>query len=329
MRDIDDLGCSLGNDPLLLREHLLESLGERWKAYRKAVKRCRKRASEQSVHHLRVETRRLLSTLELLSYLSNTVQLRKAHQSLKKQLDAFDDLRDTHVQLLYTATMLRDFPELKPLVKRLERREKNLIKPAAKTAQRSKLKRLGRRISAIKSNLKVAFARTGVLHSTGVAGTVALPAAPAGRFRPAVRLAQAVQRTFNRVVELRHQIDPVHLETIHCTRMAFKRFRYMIELLQPILPAVKPRQLIAMDQYQTMMGEIQDIGIMIERLDALLEKKKFKRLPLQRFRQVLLQRRERLVQGYLNVADQLFTFWADNRVRRTPRPPQPVAAHAI
>ena len=138
-----------------------------------------------------------------------------------------------------------------------------------------------------------------------------------------------MQRAFNRVIEIRHQIDPAHLETIHRTRIAFKRFRYMIELLQPILPAVKPRQLIAMDQYQTMMGEIQDVSVMIERLDALLEKKKFKRLPLDRFRQVLLQRRERLVQAYLNVADQLFTFWPDNRVRRTPRQAQPVAAQAI
>lgn len=329
MHGPDDIGCSLGDDPLLLREHLLESLGERCKAYRKAVKRCRKRASEQMVHHLRVETRRLLSTLELLSYLSNTVQLRKAHQALKNQLDAFDELRDTHVQLLYTATMLRDFPELKLLVKRLERREKDLIKPAARTAQRSKLKRLNRRISATKSQLKVAFARTGLLHSMANGVTPTLPAAETGRFRPAVRLAQAVQRAFNRVVELRHQIDPAHLETIHRTRIAFKRFRYMIELLQPILPAVKPRQLIAMDQYQTTMGEIQDISVMIERLSALRQKKKFKGLPVNRFRQVLLQRRERLVEGYLNVADELFTFWPDHRVRRAARQPQRVAAHAV
>jgi len=138
-----------------------------------------------------------------------------------------------------------------------------------------------------------------------------------------------VQRAFGRVVELRHQIDPGQLETIHSTRIAFKRFRYMIELLQPILPAVKPRQLIAMDQYQTMMGEIQDIGVMIERLDKLVTKKKFKRLPLERFRQVLLHRQERLVRAYLNVADQLFAFWPDNRVRARPRPPQRVAAQAV
>ena len=329
MRGIDDLGCSLGDDPLLLREHLLESVGEQWKAYRKAVKRCRKRPSEPSVHHLRVETRRLLSTLALLSYLSNTVQLRKAQETLKKQLDAFDELRDTHVQLLYTATMLRDFPEVKPLFRRLQRREKSLIKPAARTAQRSKLKRLSRRISATKSQLKVAFARTGVLHGAGLPGALALPAAQPGRFRPAVRLAQAVQRAFDRVVEFRHQIDPAQLKTIHRTRIAFKRFRYIIELLQPILPAVKPRQLIAMDQYQTMMGEIQDIGVLIERLDKLLKKKKFKRLPLERFRQVLMHRRERLVRAYLNVADQLFTFWSNNRVRTRPRAPQRVAAQAV
>ena len=328
MRGIDDLGSSLGDDPLLLREHLLESLGERWKSYRKAVKRCRKRPSEPSVHHLRVETRRLLSTLALLSYLSNTVQLRKAQEALKKQLDAFDDLRDTHVQLLYTATMLRDFPELKPLVRRLQRREKSLIKPAARTAQRSKLKRVRRRINATKSQLKVAFARTGVLHGPRLTGTLAL-SPHRGHFRPAVRLAQAVQRAFDRVVELRHQINPAQLETIHYTRIAFKRFRYMIELLQPVLPAIKPRQLISMDQYQTMMGEIQDMGVLIERLDKLAKKKKFKRLPLKRVRQVLLDRRERLVRGYLNVADQLFTFWPDNRARPRPRPLHRVTAQAV
>ena len=96
----------------------------------------------------------------------------------------------------------------------------------------------------------------------------------------------------------------------------------MIELLQPMLPAVKPRQLIAMDQYQTMMGEIQDIDVMLARVAKLVATKTFSKwwpsgkAHLERFRQVLLQRRQRLIRAYLGIADHLFSFWSNDRTPR-------------
>src|ERR1035437_10571147 len=46
--------------------YLACSLKKQWKRYRKELKRCQNKFSEKAIHAFRVETRRLLSTLELL-----------------------------------------------------------------------------------------------------------------------------------------------------------------------------------------------------------------------------------------------------------------------
>ena len=49
-----------------------------WKRYRKRLKRCQEEFSEEAVHHSRVETRRLLSTVELLATFIRDRRLKKA-----------------------------------------------------------------------------------------------------------------------------------------------------------------------------------------------------------------------------------------------------------
>src|SRR5438477_6653721 len=127
-------GSILAGNPMVLREDLLEALRERWKSYRGALKRCRKRASEPKVHALRVETRRLLSTLEVLGSLVAHARIFKARKKLKEQLDSFDELRDTHVQLIYVREIVSHFPELDPIYKKLKRRAGRLGEPAATAA---------------------------------------------------------------------------------------------------------------------------------------------------------------------------------------------------
>jgi CHAD domain-containing protein len=65
-----------------------------------ALKRCQKKYSEAAVHDLRVATRRLISTLDLLSELRPDDDLRQTRRKLKKTLDLFSPLRDVQVQLL-------------------------------------------------------------------------------------------------------------------------------------------------------------------------------------------------------------------------------------
>ena len=48
-------------------KHLGQSLASQGKRYRKRLKRCQEHFSEEAVHQSRVETRRLLATVELLA----------------------------------------------------------------------------------------------------------------------------------------------------------------------------------------------------------------------------------------------------------------------
>src|SRR6188472_1877954 len=98
---------------------LKSSLKERWKRYRRALQRCQRRFSEKSVHASRVETRRLLSLVELLNVFLGQSHLKKARQILKRHLNAFDPLRDTQVQLLLLGKHQRQFPGAKAFHKTL------------------------------------------------------------------------------------------------------------------------------------------------------------------------------------------------------------------
>src|SRR6185436_9305386 len=284
-------GPMLDGDPDVLHQELRKALRERWRAYRKALKQCRKHPSEKVVHNLRVQTRRLLSALELLGSFVTHSHVQKARRKLKKRLDDFSELRDTHVQLLSVEVMLQEFPELKPLYRKLLRREKRLIKPATNQAKISRCGGLARAVRRTNKHLKAGFAN------------------PSVRCRPRERISHILEAAFDRVVHLRKAIHPRNVETIHRTRVAFKKFRYMVELLEPVLPGVTRRQLVAMAHYQTMMGDIQDLGVMIASLDAMAEKSKLKAATLARVRKTLGGRHRDLIRDYCAHADQLFSFW--------------------
>lgn len=281
----------LAGNPVVLREDLLEALRERWAGYRRALRRCRKHPSEPKVHDLRVETRRLLSTLEVLGSLVAHTRILKARKKLKEQLDSFDQLRDTHVQLLYVRDIRPRFPELKVIYRKLKRRAKRLVKPAAKTARRCRLGPIQRAVKRTKAQLKAAFA------------------APSVRCSPRDRISSVLRAAFDHVVELRLAIDPKDATTIHRTRIAFKKFRYMVELLEPVLPWAKPTQSLRLSEYQTMMGTIQDIEVLTASLQAMARKKRFKKVPFDRVQRFLKQRHVKLVKTYLRRADELLSFW--------------------
>ena len=98
---------------------LAASLAGRVKAerrrYGKRLERGRRKFSEKAVHDLRVETRRLLALLDVLIALHFPGPLKKIRKVFKKRLDAFDELRDTHVQLLLLKPLCQEFPEAREL----------------------------------------------------------------------------------------------------------------------------------------------------------------------------------------------------------------------
>ena len=61
------------------------------------------------------------------------------------------------------------------------------------------------------------------------------------------RLIGAVDRSYENVLHRFARIDPEDTETIHRTRIAFKSFRYAVEIIHPLLVRLS-RQLIKGDE---------------------------------------------------------------------------------
>jgi CHAD domain-containing protein len=270
--------------------HLTASLKRQWKRYRKGLKRCQDRFSEGAVHESRVETRRLLSLLELLRPLLRRGQINRSQTALKEHLDTFDDLRDTQVQLLATRKMRRLFPAAVPFYDYLLKRESRFRRQTRANIKRIRTKRLGKFIADFRQEMKR-------WRAEGLGEEVN------------AMILKSVDTAFARASTLRQQIRPADTETIHRTRVAFKKVRYMIETLADYLPAVDERLLVAMHRYQTMMGDIQDAEVVLCTFDKFLLKNPVELTAARRLRRELLSRRQWLIRVYLEAADQLFEFW--------------------
>jgi CHAD domain-containing protein len=270
--------------------HLADSLHPQWRRYRKRLKRCQKRFSEDAVHASRVETRRLLSTLELLGAFIPEPDLRKARRALKRHLNTFDELRDTQVQLIYVGRMAGTFPDAYAFYDWLQDRKARFTRTTRKAVKRIRTRRLGRRLAAFEKEIRRQRKRI----TREEAFTI---------------VRRAMNRAFARVAQRCRQVRAGNTQTIHRTRIAFKRFRYMVEALAPLLPAVTGEHRRAMRGYQCMMGDIQDMDVLLAALDKFVRKQAVNAASARRLKKELVRWRQLLIQVYLNAAGRLQRFW--------------------
>ena len=275
-----------------LAAHLTDSIRAMRRRYRKRLARCQKKFSENAVHELRIETRRLLAMLDLLAAFRRHDSLKKTRKVFKKRLDAFDELRDTQVQLAFLKPLCRQFPEAREFHLVLQRREQRLIGELRHEIKRMKQLRLERRLKALERELRQG------------------PGEKSGRSARTLA-ATALHETFSHVAGLRQRVRRNNTQTVHRMRVAFKRYRYMSELLQPFFRRLTAKRLREMQAYQTLMGDIQDVEVLIS---AAKQAVQFVLLPAQAVRPLLreLRRRRRaLIDAFLSAADGLLEFHPD------------------
>jgi len=271
-------------------KHLGDSLNTQWRRYRKRLKRCQKRFSQDAVHGVRVETRRLLSTIELLGAFIPERDIQKVRRALKRHLDTFDQLRDTQVQLGYVGRMAGAFPDARAFYDWLRKRETRFTRETRKAVKRIRTKRLGRCLAALEKEIRRRRKQV-------------------TREQAFIIVRRAMNRAFARVAQLCRHMRADDTRTIHRTRIAFKRFRYMIEALSPLLPAVTEDHRRALRGYQCMMGDIQDMEVLLAALDRFVQKEEVNAASARRLRNELVRWRRMLIQIYLNAADRLRRFW--------------------
>jgi CHAD domain-containing protein len=269
---------------------LLLALRKQWKRYRKELKRAQKKVSEKAIHDSRVGTRRLLAILDLLAGFLPHRKVKKISDALKQHLDSFDDLRDSHVQLRLVGKMKRKFTAARDFEDYLSAREKRFARRTSKQLHKIKTGRLGKLVGECLNEVEQKWRNCKQQNAND-------------------RLFRALHGAFQRTSRLRDQIDARDTKTIHCTRVAFKRFRYMVEALADNLRFADERRLEAMHDYQGRMGDIQDVQVLLAAVDKYLCKHETDPRAASRFRKELLRQREELVKRYLAQAAALSQFW--------------------
>ena len=269
--------------------HVRRSLRKQWKRYRKELKRCQRKFSEKAVHNSRVAARRLLATIELLEGFVRPELVKKARCAIKDHLDIFDDLRDTQVQVVAVNRLQATFPAARAICQWLQKRETRFRKQARACVKRSRIKPLAKVIAISEDSFVKEVKKRAADAATRL-------------------LARSINKAFLRTMRFRQRIRTQQPKTIHRTRVAFKRFRYMVELLADHLSADE-KMLAEMQHYQTMMGDIQDAEVLLHCFDKFARKKNIRPEAAIQLREELLRRREWLIKVFMDAAGQLREFW--------------------
>lgn len=263
---------------------LISILDAHWQHYRAQLKHCRNECSEAAVHDLRVSTRRLLASLKLAHHLAQQTCLQKMHHAFKKQVNSFTDLRDTQMMLAEISKRLRRLPQLNLLMARLQKREKRQLRAAKKQINEFQTHSNARRLSKVRALL------------------AALPDEALSS-----RILQAADQAFLKVIQRYELLDAAQAASIHPVRVAFKKFRYLVESIQPMLPDFPPDTLKRMQDYQTRMGEIQNTLVLLRTLaDAARRDKTYDPEPARRF---YARHLADVFSLYLKSKSELYTFW--------------------
>ena len=276
-----------------VNQPLLDALDQRWKKYRAELKRCRVEFSNEAVHDLRVAARRMLALIQLLNSIAPRQRLQKLGRAFKDQLDQFDDLRDTQVTLAEVSETIQQLPQLQKFQYHLQVVEEDLLKTLRKKLKVIDLFDVSKRIRKTRESLETNMDEELTLQTL-----------------------QAVDHAFL-ITKQRHSwIDSAQPATIHHVRIAFKTFRYMVEIIQPLVKDFPPDNLGQMNDYQSLMGEIQDVEVIMQALaDFPSSDFSFEHQPVRLYYE---RRHAEATSAFIEDMNQLDTFW-----RPTPDQPFP------
>ena len=233
------------------QQALLDVFDDRVAVYQRELLRCQLALDEEAVHDLRVSIRRLLALLNLLPWVAPDLRRRKKlRRRLKRQLAGLGALRDTQVTLAAVKSLDKPLAGKQLFCAYLLKQEHSQLHDSRQSLQEFPAGKVSRQLRKMRKKLGK--------QSVGVNGGKGLR--------------RAVEAAYARVLARHRLVQKGDMASIHRVRVAFKRFRYAVEVVQQLAPAFDQglrfpdKTLQAMRSYQTLLGNVQDIEVMLATL---------------------------------------------------------------
>jgi CHAD domain-containing protein len=276
-------------------------LAEAWRAYRRMFKRCREAPSSESIHQLRVLTRRLQALLDLVGATLAGVPTERFTALLKPSFKAAGRIRDVQLMRSQVSADSARYPGTKGFARELDRRKRRCRRKFARELRNTPLAELKAMVCDVRERLRKAEAN------------------PRWGRRVETSIRKSVDGAFASTVSALRAMDPADPESIHRVRITFKNFRYRCEAITSLnaLPAEGGEDRLRAQQKR--MGEIQDSRTMLVALDKFMRREPEEADRLRGFRDAVQRRHDRHVKAYLRRADELFGLWKPTRAKRSGR----------
>jgi CHAD domain-containing protein len=227
-----------------------------WKNFSSAWKKAQAKASEKSIHDLRVDTRRLIATLELVQVLCKCDEVRKLRRHLKKVLKSMRSLRDVQVQL-ENASQIPQLGLIAAFSRSLECRERREIERLRDKLKRGRRQQLTKAVEDVRSE----FDRLN--------GSLS----PSRIHRSVAHVLTLRRNEFLRAERRFQRLRPLNEGALHEMRIALKKLRYVVEAAQPVLGPSAKQQADKMHAFQQLMGDSHDVDMLRVELEKWARKK--------------------------------------------------------
>jgi CHAD domain-containing protein len=270
---------------------LVDAFNARWDTYQLLLDRSVKSCAEADIHDLRVAVRRLIAALDLFSAVFQHKCLVNMRRNLRDQLKKLSPLRDVQVELHYLDGMRKRHTSLRKFSEVLHIRERKIKKDIIKYLRR-RTRSFNQEKNAIDEIIVSAITDSMLRHPVAMAVTGALA------------------REYLNITFLRRELSAHDTDTIHSLRVAFKQFRYMMEIVQPADLHGMKSLFRRMHIFQSRMGTIHDYEMLLSYTNAFLRTCGNElRRDLAVFAEELKQDHKALVAKFLESADDVYTFW--------------------
>jgi CHAD domain-containing protein len=215
-----------------------------WRRARDELTRAVHQGDGAEVHDLRVALRRLLAALELAAAL-DLPPPHKMVRRLARLLTALSPLRDLEVEKKTLERLSERVPVLADAAVELERRRAVLAEAVTRKLAHFEHDETERSLEAVAHLLEREV--------------------DAKQVRRLLALG-AVAGCYAKFDRRRRALEGADHDAVHRARIAFKQYRYAVEVTLPLLPPGAERGLAAMKHFQDELGAIQDASVLIRTL---------------------------------------------------------------